>query len=56
VIASASLLDETAGHVAGHCHAWLQRAHWRRRGAEHAALFINARGAPAGKSAYALNA
>ena len=42
VIASASLLDETAGYVAGHRHAWLQRAGLRRRGAEHAALFINA--------------
>jgi integrase len=52
VIASASLLDETAGYVAGHRHAWLQRAGLRRRGGEHAALFINARGAPAGKSAY----
>lgn len=52
VIASASLLDETAGYVAGHRHAWLQRAGLRRCGAEHAALFINARGAPAGKSAY----
>jgi len=52
VIASASLLDETAGYVAGHRYAWLQRAGLRRRGAEHAALFINARGAPAGKSAY----
>ena len=52
VIASASLLDETAGYVAGHRHAWLQRARSRQHGAEHSALFINARGAPAGKSAY----
>jgi integrase/recombinase XerD len=52
VIASASLLDETAGHLAIHRQAWLQRA--RRRGnlAEQTALFVNARGAPAGKSAY----
>ncbi len=52
VIASASLLDETAGYVCGHRHAWLLRARSRRGGGEHTALFINARGAPAGKNAY----
>jgi len=52
VIASTSLLDETAGYLLGHRHAWLQRARRKGRGAERAALFINARGAPAGKNAY----
>lgn len=52
VIASASLLDETAGYLSIHRHAWLQRARRRGRQAEHTALFINARGAPAGKNAY----
>jgi integrase/recombinase XerD len=52
VIASASLLDETAGYLSGHRHAWLQRARHKGRAAEHTALFINARGAPAGKNAY----
>jgi site-specific recombinase XerD len=52
VIAPVSLLDETAGYLCGHRHAWLQRARRRGRTGEHAALFINARGAPAGKNAY----
>jgi site-specific recombinase XerD len=52
VIASASLLDETAGYLCGHRQAWLSRAQHRGRAAESAALFINARGAPAGKNAY----
>lgn len=52
VIASASLLDETAGYLTGHRHAWLQRARSKGRGAAHMALFINARGAPVGKNAY----
>ena len=52
VIASSSLLDETAGYLSGHRHAWSQRARRKGRGAERAALFINARGAPAGKNAY----
>ena len=52
VIASASLIDETAGYLAGHRRAWLQRAQRKGRGALNMALFINARGAPAGKSAY----
>ena len=52
VIASASLLDETAGYLSGHRHAWLQRARHKGRAAEHTALFVNARGAPAGKNAY----
>ncbi len=52
VIAPASLLDETAGYVSGHRYAWLKRARRKGRGGDHAALFINARGAPAGKNAY----
>ena len=52
VIAPVSLLDETAGYLCGHRHAWLQRARRRGRTGEHAALFINARGAPVTKNAY----
>jgi len=51
-IASASLLDETAGYLSGHRHAWLQRARHRGRPGEYRALFINARGAPVTKNAY----
>jgi len=52
VIAPASLLDETAGYLGSYRHAWLQRARRRGRQTDHMALFINARGAPAGKNAY----
>ena len=52
VIASASLIDETAGYISGHRRAWLQRARRLGREAAHCALFINARGSPAGKNAY----
>jgi integrase len=52
VIAPASLLDETDGYVSGHRFAWLARARRKGRIAEHNALFVNARGAPAGKNAY----
>jgi site-specific recombinase XerD len=52
VIASASLIDETACYLSGHRRAWLQRAQRKGRGAAHTALFINTRGAPVGKSAY----
>ncbi|MBI5277792.1 MAG: tyrosine-type recombinase/integrase [Burkholderiales bacterium] len=52
VIASASLLDETAGYLSGHRRAWLQRALSKGRGVRPTALFINARGAPVGKNAY----
>lgn len=52
VIAPTSLLDETAGYMSGYRHAWLQRARRKGRGAERAALFVNARGTPAGKNAY----
>ena len=52
VIASAGLLDETAGYLSGHRHAWLHRAQRKGRAVAHTALFINARGAPVGKNAY----
>lgn len=52
VIASTSLLDETAGYRSGYRRAWLQRARRRGHAVEHTALFINARGAPVGKNAY----
>jgi integrase len=52
VIASTSLLDETAGYRSGYRHAWLQRARRKGRGVARTALFVNARGAPAGKNAY----
>ena len=52
VIAPSSLLDETTGYLSGHRRAWLQRARRKGRPSGHTALFINARGAPAGKNAY----
>jgi integrase/recombinase XerD len=55
VIAPASLLDETGGYVSGHRFAWLQRARREGRPPRHQALFINARGAPAGRNAYQRN-
>lgn len=52
VIAPASLLDETDGYVSALRFSWLQRARRRRCPADHTALFINARGSPAGRNAY----
>jgi integrase/recombinase XerD len=52
VIAPASLLDETGAYLSGHRRVWLLRARRRGRFAEHAALFVNARGSPVGKNAY----
>ena len=52
VIASAGLIDETAGYLSGHRHAWLHRAQRKGRSVAYTALFINARGAPVGKNAY----
>jgi site-specific recombinase XerD len=52
VIASVSLLDETAGYLSGHRRAWLHRAQRKGRDVAHTALFINARGAPVGKNTY----
>ena len=48
----ARLLDETDGYVSGHRFAWLARARRKGRISEHKALFVNARGSPAGKNAY----
>lgn len=52
VIASSSLLDETAAYVSGYRNAWLQRAQRHGRAVAHTALFINACGRPVGKNAY----
>ena len=52
VIASKSLLDETAGYLSGHRHLWTQRARRKGRTVEHTVLFLNARGSPVGKNAY----
>jgi len=52
VVASVSLLGDTANYVSEHRHAWLQRARRRGSGSEHTALFINSRGSPVGKNAY----
>ena len=52
VVASVSLLDETARYVSQHRRAWLYRARHRRLSSELHALFVNGRGAPAGKNAY----
>jgi len=52
VITPASLLDETQGYVSGLRHAWLERARRAGRAHHHTSLFINPRGAPAGKNAY----
>lgn len=52
VIASASLLDESAAYLCGYRRAWLQRAHRRGRPSDHNALFINARGVPVCKNTY----
>jgi integrase/recombinase XerD len=52
VIASANLLDETAGYIYGHRKAWLQRARRKRRPSEQPALFLSARGTPVSKNAY----
>lgn len=52
VIAPAGLLDETASCLSGHRYVCLARARRKGRATEHEALFVNARGAPAGKNAY----
>ena len=52
VLAAASLLDETECYISGLRSAWLQRARRKGRPAGHIALFINARGAAAGRNAY----
>lgn len=52
VIASASLLDETAAYLTHHRSAWVRRATRKRRRTQHAALFINPRGSPVVKNTY----
>jgi len=52
VIASASLLDETAGYLALHRKSWLKRASRRRLPAARSELFINGRGKPVAKNTY----
>ena len=52
VIAPASLIDETNGYRSGLRRAWLRRARRNGRTTDTSPLFINARGAPAGKNAY----
>ena len=52
VVASASLLDETACYVSQHRRAWVRRARRRGSTSDPSALFVNARGAAAGKNAY----
>jgi integrase len=52
VIASASLLDETAGYLGSHRRAWLKRAARKGRTPQRHELFINRRGAAVKKNAY----
>jgi integrase/recombinase XerD len=52
VIASASLLDETAGFTDLHRRSWLTRAGRRRARCEPDLLFLNRRGAPVNKNTY----
>jgi integrase/recombinase XerD len=52
VVAPASLVDETNGYRSGLRRAWLRRARRNGRTTDTSPLFINARGAPAGKNAY----
>ncbi len=52
VIASASLLEETAGYMRTHRRAWLARAGRRRGVAEQAVLFISSRGTAVSKNRY----
>ena len=52
VIASASLLEETAGYLSTHRRAWVARSARRRSNAEAAALFIGSRGTPVSKNRY----
>jgi integrase/recombinase XerD len=52
VIASASLLEETAGYLSTHRRAWLTRLTRRRSAVETSALFISSRGTPVSKNRY----
>ena len=52
VIASASLLEETAGYVSTHRRAWLTRVARRQDAVETPALFIGSRGTAVSKNRY----
>ena len=52
VIASRSLLEETAGYMSTHRRAWLARATRRRRTAEQSRLFVTSRGRSATQNRY----
>lgn len=52
VIASPSLLEETAGYVSVHRCAWIKRAERARRATDRGHLFINSRGKPVQKNSY----
>jgi site-specific recombinase XerD len=52
VIASMSLLEETAVYLAQYRHAWLQRAARKRGAPARSTLFINRRGTPVKRSTY----
>lgn len=52
VFAPASLVDETKSYIQSYRRSWLQRARGAGRMVDEAPLFINSRGAPAGRSAY----
>jgi integrase len=52
VIASAGLLEETAGYASAHRRAWLARSARRRGAVETPAFFIGSRGTPVSKNRY----
>ena len=52
VIASRSLLEETAGYMSTHRRAWLARAARRRRTGQDSRLFVNSRGRAATQNRY----
>ena len=52
VIASASLLEETAAYLAQHRNGWLRRATRKRHTPQRSELFINRRGVAAKKNTY----
>jgi integrase/recombinase XerD len=52
VIASATLLEETAAYLAQHRTAWLKRAARKRRAGPRSELFINRRGSAVKKNTY----
>ena len=52
IIASRSLLEETAGYIAQYRAGWMQRAMRKRRRPNQVALFLNRRGDPVRKNTY----